>query len=100
VIHAVGPVWHGGNAGEAQLLERAYESSFARARDARDVKSIAFPAISTGIYGFPKREAAEIAIRVMRAHEREFRRVIACVFDAENESLYREVLDSNNKDNS
>jgi len=92
VIHAVGPIWSGGASGEAALLARAYASSFARARDARDVRSIAFPAISTGVYGFPKAEAADIAIRVMRAHEDEFERIVACLFDAENESLYRDAL--------
>jgi len=98
VIHAVGPIWHGGNAREAELLARAYESSFARAREAGDVTSIAFPAISTGVYGFPKTDAAQIAIRVMRAHETEFERIVACLFDAENESLYRDALDSRNND--
>lgn len=61
VIHTVGPVWHGGNQGEAQLLQDAYENSLAIARE-KNLKSIAFPAISTGVFGFPKEQAAEIAV--------------------------------------
>lgn len=99
VIHAVGPVWSGGMRSEPDLLERAYESSFARARDAGDVRSIAFPAISTGVFGFPKREAAEIAVKVMRRHEPEFQRIVACLFDAEAETVYREVVEKLKNDN-
>ena len=66
VIHAVGPVWHGGNAGEAELLASAYASSIRLAKE-QDVRSIAFPAISTGIYGYPLREATAIAVTTVRA---------------------------------
>jgi O-acetyl-ADP-ribose deacetylase (regulator of RNase III) len=93
VIHAVGPIWNGGEHEEPNLLEAAYESSFARARDAGDVRSIAFPAISTGIYGFPKPEAATIALRVIRRHETSFERVIACLFDDESLRLYQRTLE-------
>jgi O-acetyl-ADP-ribose deacetylase (regulator of RNase III) len=93
VIHAVGPVWRGGDAGEPELLRRAYESAFARAREAGGVRTIAFPAISTGVYGYPKREAARIALDVMRAHEAEYERVIACLYDAGSAAVYREALD-------
>lgn len=92
VIHAVGPVWRGGNNGEAQLLEQAYESAFDRARERTDIRSIAFPAISTGIYRFPKREAATIALRAMTRHEREFQDIVACMFDEEGAELYRALL--------
>jgi O-acetyl-ADP-ribose deacetylase (regulator of RNase III) len=92
VIHAVGPVWRGGKHDEDTLLRSAYERSFALALAQGDVSSIAFPAISTGVYGFPKGRAAEIAIGVMREHESRFARVIACVFDAETEALYRSLL--------
>jgi len=92
VIHAVGPVWHGGDAGEPALLRRAYESAFARAREAGDVRTIAFPAISTGVYGYPKREAARIALDVMRAHEGEYDRVVACLYDAGSAAVYREAI--------
>jgi O-acetyl-ADP-ribose deacetylase (regulator of RNase III) len=89
VIHAVGPIWRDGTAGEHALLERAYRSSFALALDAEDVRTIAFPAISTGVYRFPRADAARIALAVMREHEANFDRIIACVFDEENERVYR-----------
>ena len=92
VIHAVGPVWRGGDAGEPALLRSAYETSFSLAREAGDVRSIAFPAISTGVYGFPKPLAARIATEVMREHEEEFGRVVACLFDDESVELYRHAL--------
>jgi len=66
VIHAVGPVWHGGNAGEPELLAEAYRSSLVLARS-KGLASIAFPAISTGIYGYPLREATAIAVATVRA---------------------------------
>ena len=61
VIHTVGPVWYGGSQGEAELLQNAYENSLAIARE-KNLKSVAFPAISTGVFGFPKEQAAEIAV--------------------------------------
>jgi len=71
VIHTVGPVWRGGNANEAELLASCYRSSLALARD-HDLLTIAFPAISTGIYGYPLQPASAIAVREVRhwlAHE-------------------------------
>lgn len=65
VIHTVGPVWHGGNSNEDQLLENAYANSLKVAGE-NNVKTIAFPAISTGVYGFPKDRAAKIAINTIR----------------------------------
>jgi O-acetyl-ADP-ribose deacetylase (regulator of RNase III) len=67
VIHAVGPVWYGGKSGEADLLRKAYESSLNLA-DGHDLKSIALPSISTGVYGFPIEEAAPIAIKAVLRH--------------------------------
>jgi len=61
VIHAVGPVWRGGNAGEAQLLASCYRTALELAADA-GARSVAFPAISTGVYGFPFEAAARIAV--------------------------------------
>lgn len=92
VIHAVGPIWSGGEEREAELLDGAYEESFARAREAGDVRSIAFPAISAGVYGFPKERAAQIAVRAMRRHEGKFDRLIACAYDGEMAELYRRAL--------
>lgn len=93
VIHAVGPVWYGGHRDEAAVLARAYERSFALAREQRDIASIAFPAISTGAYRFPKQLAAEIAVRTMRAHDAAFERIVACLFDEENARIYETLLD-------
>jgi len=92
VIHAVGPVWRGGSAGEHELLEQAYESSFALAKERGDIRTIAFPAISTGVYRFPKALAADIALSVMRRHEAEFVEIFACLFDEENRALYQRIL--------
>ena len=92
VIHAVGPVWRGGGHGEPDVLRSAYDRSFALALAQSDVASIAFPAISTGIYGLPKPLAAEIAIDAMRRHEVHFHRIVACAFDAETEAHYRTAL--------
>lgn len=91
VIHAVGPVWDGGARGEDVLLAQVYERCFARARES-GVKSIAFPAISTGAYRFPQDRAAEIALRAMLAHEAEFDRIVACVFDATAHAEYQRTL--------
>ncbi len=92
IIHAVGPIWRGGSAGEAEDLRGAYEASFARAREQGTIRSIAFPAISSGIYGFPKDQAARIALEAMKRHETELDRIIACVFDEKTEAIYRQAL--------
>jgi O-acetyl-ADP-ribose deacetylase (regulator of RNase III) len=92
VIHAVGPVWDGGRRGEEALLRSAYDRAFALARAEGDIRSIAFPAISTGVYRFPKPLAATIALDVMRQYDAELERIVACVFDRENELLYQRLL--------
>ncbi len=92
IIHTVGPIWHGGQKGEAALLECAYRSVFRVALEHGGIRTIAFPAISAGIYGYPKSEAAGIAVRVMREHEAAFDSIIACLFDEENVELYRREL--------
>lgn len=66
IIHTVGPVWRGGDHGEADLLSSCYRSCFARAAE-NGIRTIAFPAISCGIYGYPVRAATEIAVRETRA---------------------------------
>jgi len=91
VIHTVGPVWHGGTHGEEAALASCYRNSFRVAAE-RGARSIAFPAISTGVYGFPKRRAAEIAAREMKRSEAEFERIIACCYSSMDAELYREVL--------
>ena len=94
VIHAVGPVWHGGDRGEEAALAGAYRSSLVLAAQA-GLASIAFPAISTGIYGFPLDRATEIAVATSREHlagETRLERVVVAVFGAEAEAAYRRVL--------
>ena len=94
IIHTVGPVWKGGDHYEQPLLRACYQNSFAVALR-NDVRSIAFPAISTGVYGYPKRQATEIAVAVMREYEDRFERIIACCFSEEDAALYRTVLQKN-----
>ena len=91
VIHTVGPVWHGGSHGEAELLERCYRRSFELALE-HGIKSIAFPGISTGVYGYPKEQAARIAVSVMRQFEPSFDRIIACCFNQQDAQLYSSLL--------
>jgi len=94
VIHTVGPVWRGGSSGEAALLERCYTESFRLALK-YDVASIAFPCISTGVYGYPKAEAAAIALSVMRSYEADFERVIACCYSPQDAAIYLSLLSQN-----
>jgi O-acetyl-ADP-ribose deacetylase (regulator of RNase III) len=91
IIHTVGPVWKGGGHYEQPLLTACYRNSFEVALQ-NGVRSIAFPAISTGVYGYPKREAAVIAVGVMREYEDRFERIIACCFSAQDAALYRSAL--------
>jgi O-acetyl-ADP-ribose deacetylase (regulator of RNase III) len=93
VIHAVGPVWRGGTTNEHAVLRRTYGSIFRVAHANEGIRTLAIPAISTGIYGFPKDQAAVIAVRAMRDNQDAFERIIACLFDDESESLYRRELD-------
>lgn len=93
VIHTVGPVWQGGSSGEAALLESCYRRSLELALG-NGIGSIAFPAISTGVYGYPRREAAAIAVRVLREYEGQFERIIACTHSDEDTAIYRELLET------
>ena len=91
IIHTVGPVWKGGSTGEAALLQCCYENCFALALDA-GLASIAFPAISTGAFGYPKVDAAAIAVSVMRQHQVQFERIVACCFSESDAQDYRVLL--------
>jgi O-acetyl-ADP-ribose deacetylase (regulator of RNase III) len=91
VIHTVGPVWQGGGQGESTLLEKAYRSSFDIALE-NNISSIAFPAISTGVYGYPKQQAAAIALQVMQQYSPRFKKIIAACHSAEDVLLYKKVL--------
>jgi O-acetyl-ADP-ribose deacetylase len=92
VIHAVGPVWQGGGQGEVALLRRTYHAAFDVARSEPTIRSIAFPAISTGVYAFPRERAARIALEVMRARAPELDRVVAAVFSDADRELYLATL--------
>lgn len=94
VIHAVGPVWRGGVRGEDALLAGCYRASFALAV-AHNIRSIAFPAISTGVYRFPRDRACRIAVtetRSFTARSTAVDRIVFCCFDAETLALYRQEL--------
>jgi O-acetyl-ADP-ribose deacetylase (regulator of RNase III) len=95
VFHAVGPVWNGGERNEDELLARCYRRSLELARE-HDVRSIAFPAISTGIYGFPANRAAHIAVDTVKAHaDASGVEVVNFVcFDERTLRIYEQVLGS------
>ena len=99
VIHTVGPVWHGGSNNEDELLANAYRNSLRLAVD-NGVRSLAFPNISTGVYGFPKERAASIAVREVRQFlnlQESIQTVIFCCFDEENFRIYSKHLNTNPK---
>ena len=96
VIHTVGPIWRGGVAGEPAILASCYRSCLTIARD-RGFRAIAFPAIATGVYGFPRDEAARIAVAEVTAHlDREElpETVIFACFDEATRDAYRDALGS------
>jgi len=90
VVSTVGPVWRGGGDREPELLRACYRNALALALE-KGVRSIAFPAISTGVYGYPKREAATIALEQMRERLGEFDEIVACCFGEADAALYREL---------
>lgn len=95
VIHTVGPIWEGGNQNEGQKLRACYRNSLKLALDYQ-LTTVAFPAISTGAYGYPKAEATEIAVdtalKFLLAHP-VLHKIYFVVFDGETEALYRQCLD-------
>jgi O-acetyl-ADP-ribose deacetylase (regulator of RNase III) len=94
VIHTVGPVWQGGDHGEAALLANCYTNSLKLAIE-NQCKTVAFPNISTGVYGYPKKEAAGVAITTVKdflSTHPQIEKVIFVCFDEENEAYYRAML--------
>ena len=91
IIHAVGPRWRGGQGGEAELLASAYRRSLEVA-DELGAKSVAFPAISTGVYGYPKAEAARVAVETLRGADSRVELVRLVAFDEDTLELYRRLL--------
>jgi O-acetyl-ADP-ribose deacetylase (regulator of RNase III) len=90
VIHTVGPIWQGGTLGEPKLLQACYENSLALAAE-HQLQQIAFPGISTGVYGYPKPQAAEIALAVMQGWQDRFQRIIVCCFSEADAELYQSL---------
>jgi O-acetyl-ADP-ribose deacetylase len=93
VIHTVGPVWHGGNNKEAELLASCYSRSLQIA-EGLGALTIAFPAISTGAYRFPLGSAALIAVTEVRKHRGSIERVLFVCFDRETANIYRKLLEN------
>lgn len=91
VIHAVGPIWRSGSDGEPALLEKAYRSALSLAR-AHNLRSVAFPSISTGIYGYPLEKAAPIALRVLLEEAPQFEVLYMVAFDEKTFSVYHDTL--------
>jgi O-acetyl-ADP-ribose deacetylase (regulator of RNase III) len=91
VIHTVGPVWSGGRKNEATLLASCYRNSLELALQ-HSAKTIAFPSISTGVYGYPKDQAARIAVMIMRDYENKFDEIIACCFSEGDKKMYEDLL--------
>ncbi len=95
VIHTVGPIWNGGSDNEAQLLKNCYQNSLKLA-DRYDLNSIAFPNISTGVYGFPKQQAAEVAVATVSEYldtiNSAVEQLTFVCFDDENFSIYSRLI--------
>jgi O-acetyl-ADP-ribose deacetylase (regulator of RNase III) len=91
VIHTVGPVWHGGDDGEPELLASCYRESLTRA-DEVEAATIAFPAISTGVYGYPVEAAADVAIATLQATRTNIATVTLVAFNDETRAAYEARL--------
>lgn len=92
VIHTPGPIWKGGNANEDELLANSYRNSLLRAQE-KGCRTIAFPCISTGVYGFPHERAANIAVNVVRDFQGDTpSHVIFCCFSPRDAEIYKKLL--------
>ena len=97
VIHTPGPVYRDGRHGEPDLLASCYENSLRRAEEA-GCASIAFPCISTGVYGYPKEDAARIAIKSVQAFSSvSLQKVVFCCFEAGDEAIYKRILNERDR---
>ncbi len=95
VVHTVGPVWRGGGYGEDELLASCYRRSLEVAAQ-KAMRSVAFPAISTGVYGYPPQLAAPVAVKAVRSslpHHPSIEEVVFCCFSEVDAEIYRRVLD-------
>lgn len=97
VVHTVGPVWRGGNAGEAELLASCYKRSLEIASQ-KELKSIAFPAISTGIYGFPFLQASKIALKAvlnyLNENPNQFEKIVFILFSDDDYIRFNQIKES------
>jgi O-acetyl-ADP-ribose deacetylase (regulator of RNase III) len=97
IIHTVGPIWNGGNSNEDELLAKCYQNSLMLAVK-NQIKTIAFPAISTGVYRFPLERATKIAIKKVRSflsQNKEIEKVIFVCFGDETKKIYDKILEGN-----
>ena len=93
ILHTVGPVWRGGEADESAVLSSCYEKSLQLGLE-EGAASIAFPSISTGVYGYPKRQAAVIALTVMAKYSERYETIICCCFSDSDLWIYQKVMAS------
>ena len=91
VLLTVGPIWGGGEEGEEELLASCYHNCCKLAKE-EGIRSLAFPAISTGVYGYPKTEAARVALEALNRHATDFDRLVCCCFSEQDAELYRKRL--------
>lgn len=93
VIHTVGPIWRGGGEGEAEVLASCYRRSL-QVADSLKARTVAFPAISTGVYGYPPDEAARVAVATLRSTPTEVELVRLVAYDAESYAHLKSALDA------
>ena len=91
VLLTAGPIWRGGGEDEEALLASCYRNCCRLAKQ-EGIRSLAFPAISTGVYGYPKAEAARVALEALSRHEADFDRLVCCCFSEQDAELYRKQI--------